>query len=142
MVVGLDASEEAANALDVALEEVGRRDEAVLVAVRACPMPVFYGVDPALVPRLRDAYMDEARTELDAALQEVPADVEVEPVVVAGGPASVLIEQSRTADLVVVGSRGRGGFSSLLLGSTSAQVVTHAHCPVVVVPHTGRVSSP
>jgi nucleotide-binding universal stress UspA family protein len=58
--------------------------------------------------------------------------VTVEPVAVEGSPAEALIDASRNADLVVVGSRGHGGFTSLLLGSVSHQVAQHASCPVVI----------
>ena len=62
-------------------------------------------------------------------------DIEVEERVVCGGASAVLIDQGATADMLVVGSRGLGGFKGLLLGSVSHQVVTHAPCPTVIVPH-------
>jgi nucleotide-binding universal stress UspA family protein len=59
-------------------------------------------------------------------------DVEVERRVVEGAPGAVLVAESRDADLLVVGSRGHGGFAQLLLGSVSQQCAHHAECPVVI----------
>ncbi|MGA1075576.1 MAG: universal stress protein [Ilumatobacteraceae bacterium] len=67
------------------------------------------------------------------AVGPVPEGVSVSAEPVRGTPGFALIEASRDADLIVVGSRGRGGFSGLLLGSTSAEVAAHAHCPVAVI---------
>lgn len=62
-----------------------------------------------------------------------PAHLEVTGEAVRGTPGFALIEASRDADLIVVGSRGRGGFKGLLLGSTSAEVASHSHAPVAVI---------
>ena len=59
--------------------------------------------------------------------------MDVRTLVEEGNPAKVLIERSKEADLVVVGSRGHGGFAGMLLGSVSQHLVAHAECPVVVV---------
>lgn len=60
--------------------------------------------------------------------------VTITKTVVAGHAAQVLLDQAHQADLLVVGSRGHGGFVGLLLGSVGQHLVTHAHCPTVVVP--------
>jgi nucleotide-binding universal stress UspA family protein len=72
------------------------------------------------------------REAVERASSDQP-DVTVEAVVVEGSPASVLVKMSSDADLLVIGTRGLGGFSGLLLGSVSQQCVHHAHCPVTVV---------
>ena len=62
-----------------------------------------------------------------------PNGAEVVPIVAAGTGAFAMIEASRAADLVVIGTRGRSGFVELLAGSTTLEVLAHAHCPVAVV---------
>ena len=62
----------------------------------------------------------------------------IERRVVEGAPATVLVDESRQADLLVVGSRGHGGFAGLLLGSVSQQCAHHAACPVVIVHATAK----
>jgi nucleotide-binding universal stress UspA family protein len=77
-----------------------------------------------------------AEAALDATIEEAIPDVgevEIERRVIEGAPAGVLVEQSRGAELLVVGSRGLGGFRGLLLGSVSQQCAHHATCPVVIV---------
>jgi nucleotide-binding universal stress UspA family protein len=75
--------------------------------------------------------LDHDVAEVTGAGDEVP---EIESRLVQGGASGVIIDAASGADLVVVGSRGRGGFAGLLLGSVSQQVVHHAPCPVVVIP--------
>ena len=83
-----------------------------------------------------DDLVQMAESALDATLQEVAPDTDgvlVERRVVEGPAATVLVDESRQADLLVVGSRGYGGFAGLLLGSVSQQCAHHAACPVVIV---------
>jgi len=77
-----------------------------------------------------------AQAEIDhvlAAAGPPPDGVELVSEPVRGTPSFAMIEESRDADLVILGSRGHGGFSELLLGSTTAEVSAHSHCPVAVV---------
>jgi nucleotide-binding universal stress UspA family protein len=141
IVVGVDHSAGAKAALRFALEEARLR-RATLRPVHAWELGYvgLAGLGAAYTARalgpdlseLRDA----AETTLDATLVEaIPdaGDVEIERRVVEGAPAAVLVTESRTADLLVVGSRGHGGFAQLLLGSVSQQCAHHAECPVVIV---------
>ena len=139
IVVGVDGSDRARDALRFALEEARLRG-AVVRVVAAWHVPVaayggtFVPPDPALVDQLGpDALRAVERALEDAG--DLAADVSVETVVREGAPARVLLEEADEADLLVLGSRGLGGFRGLLLGSVSQQCAHHAPCPVVIVPH-------
>ncbi len=137
VVVGVDGSPASAMALAWAAryaKAVGATLRAVLAwhyPAAAGPAPI--GVAPASVTadveRTRHEELDKA---IAATLGDSPA-IEVERKVAYGHPSQVLIEASRDADLLVVGSRGHGGFTGMLLGSVSTHCVTHAACPVTVV---------
>jgi nucleotide-binding universal stress UspA family protein len=86
--------------------------------------------------------LDGLRQAADAALEAIVAEaipvtgnVDVVRWVAEGAAGSVLVDESRDAELLVVGSRGRGGFAGLMLGSVSQQCAYHARCPVVIIPH-------
>lgn len=136
IVVGIDGSPHSRQTVSFAVEEARRRGGATIEAVYAYAPPVYWSAPEfgVLIPRPESDVVEDAEGLLDRELVDVPDDVHVERVVVEGPAARALLETARGADLLVVGSRGRGGFMGLLLGSTSHQVVTHATCPVVVVP--------
>ena len=139
IVVGVDQSEGAKAALRFALEEAKLR-QATLRVVHAWQYGYIgatglEGSYPALGGDIKELH-DVAETALDETLRaEIPAtdSVEIKRRVVEGRPAAVLIDESKGADLLVVGSRGHGGFTGLLLGSVSQQCAQHAACPVVIV---------
>lgn len=132
IVVGIDTSECSYDALTWSLHEAARR-HTNLVAVMAWswldqpgPFDVDYGADD--VQTAAEAFVAKAQAEVDGA-DEI--ELEVRPV--NDLPARALIEASADAGLLVVGSRGLGGFRGLQLGSVSNQVAHHAHCPLVIV---------
>jgi nucleotide-binding universal stress UspA family protein len=139
IVVGVDHSAGAKAALRFALEEARLR-QATLRVVHAWQLGYtgatgLEGWLPAAGGELED-FRQGAAAALDETLREVVADadsVTIERRVDHGAPAAVLVEESRAADLLVVGSRGHGGFAQLLLGSVSQQCAQHAFCPVVIV---------
>lgn len=138
IVVGVDGSPTSMEALVWAARQAARcHAELRIVSAWAPPDiglesyeygPTGTEVDTKAIARVRR--LVEAAAE--RARRLLPAD-RVDSSVGVGGPAEVLIEQSRDADLLVVGSRGLGGFRGLLLGSVSQQCAGHAACPVVVV---------
>lgn len=133
IVVGVDGSEEALHALDWAVDE-GRRRGATVEVVHAWTTP---HVDPYLPVALdTETFREGAQRALDAAVAGIEDDAlgpTIEPKLVYGSPAHVLLEAAQGADLLVVGSHGMGGFVGMLLGSVSHHVLHHATCPVVVV---------
>ncbi|MFL6294779.1 MAG: universal stress protein [Actinomycetes bacterium] len=162
IVVGVDGSPNARRALAWAAAEARLR-QAVLQVVHAyhaknLAAPVYFGSQhtrdatvgaaggpqPELTASVqrREAFEEAIRSQADELLEallgelgETVRGVEVQQTVVEDRhPAEALLQVSVDADLLVVGSRGRGGFSELLLGSVSHAAVLHAVCPVVVVP--------
>ncbi|MFQ1002424.1 universal stress protein [Modestobacter sp. SSW1-42] len=143
VVVGVDGSPGGRAALVWALTEAARR-EAPLQVVSAFPVD-FYWTDPYLLDRRRiDQLEADTRMRARALVDEVRADpavtavpgtgaVPVEVTVVPGPPAEHLVRLAQDAALLVVGSRGRGGVRSAVLGSVALHCSTHAVCPVVVV---------
>lgn len=90
--------------------------------------------DPELVRREVRDFVDEVASETGEAPPEITISV------LTGDAAEELIRASQDADMLVVGSRGSGGFSALLLGSVSSQVTHHASCPVTVIPGSREAS--
>lgn len=131
IVVGVDGSANGSRALRWALSEARLRGS-VVAALYAWNFP--FVAAPYSIPA-DPGFEEDARLALDRVIAAEDTDgVVVEPILACGSAASSLIEAAKDADLLVVGSRGRGGFAGLLLGSVSQQVVHHATCPVVVVP--------
>ncbi|PRY55969.1 universal stress protein [Glycomyces artemisiae] len=133
VVVGVDGSPVSMEALAWALRYAEKTGAAV-AAVYGWQPPVVYGTAVEAVPG--ESFTETAERALnesvDAAL-DGREDLVVERTAALGHPAKVLIEQSKTAGLLVVGSRGQGGIKGTLLGSVSLHCVTNADCPVVVI---------
>lgn len=129
IVVGVDGSPGGRRALEWALDEARRRD-AVLEVVHAWTYPP---TEFTVAPEEFAVAAAEVITEAVEEAADIDPSVAVKSEVRQQPAAPALVELSKGADLLVVGSRGRGGFAGLLLGSVSQQCVNHAHCPVVVV---------
>jgi nucleotide-binding universal stress UspA family protein len=137
IVAGVDGSDSSIGALRWAIRQAGLTGAAV-DAVAAWHYPVAtggYGWAPMSIEQGYDFKEIAEKTLADAISNTLDpgSDVRVRTQVVEGNPAQVLLEASAGADLLVVGSRGHGGFAEALLGSVSQHCVHHATCPVVVI---------
>jgi nucleotide-binding universal stress UspA family protein len=139
ITVGVDGSGHSQRALEWAVKEAGIRHAPLTVlAVHQVASnhwtgnPVTYPADQPETEKIRQAAQEATQKAVDQFGEPGPAAVTVRAV--SGLPAQELIQASANSDLLVVGSRGGGGFSRLMLGSVSSQVVNHAACPVVVIP--------
>jgi len=135
VAVGVDGSEQARVAVLEAAEQAVRMGAKLRVI---CAVPQYSG-SLAWVPAPldRDALFADIKVQLDAGvawLQSHFPRLTIETELRDGAPVDVLVETSRTVELVVLGTRGRGGFAGMLLGSTSDGVLHHAKGPVMVVP--------
>lgn len=141
-MVGVDGSEHARRALDWAAEEARLRGWK-LVAVHAYAVPPLYlAPDPVLAtppplpdPELSGRLEESAGKLLAEEIERLDADdLTIERLVSAGSAADALLQAAKEGDILVVGSRGLGGFRGLMLGSVGQQVAHHAPCPVVILP--------
>ncbi|MEH1012966.1 universal stress protein [Micromonospora sp. CPCC 206060] len=138
ILVGYDGSDDARTALGWALDEAGRTNRPVRLAYAFEWLTVASWVGPGIAP---GTWPDElARRQVEELVRDAVAGagsthpgITVHGEVFDGPPALVLTERSASAALLVLGSRGHGGFAGLLAGSTAVSVTGHAHCPVVVV---------
>jgi nucleotide-binding universal stress UspA family protein len=135
IAVGVDGSDCSREALAWAVDEARVRD---------CPLTVVHAwYHPAMTagfelagyadPAALEAQARRVVDELVAPWRDRYSDLPIHLTVVDAPPLKALVDASRKVDLLVVGSRGRGGFAELMLGSTSHAVAHHAACPVVIV---------
>ncbi|WP_247826158.1 universal stress protein [Arthrobacter antioxidans] len=134
IVVGVDGSQQSVEALRYA-QRLAPAFDATILAVAAWDYPAEY---PGYVPLGTSEFADAAKIHLEHAVTKayggnVPNGLET--TVVFAHPGKALVQASRDAALLIVGRRGHGTFRGLLLGSVSASCVSHAHCPVLVIPH-------
>lgn len=132
IVVGVDGSEHAQTALQRAVWEADRWN-AKLSVVACVNTAAATWVPPEA---FQEGFLDEVADSVRAQLDEVDEgrDIDVHIHAMEGNPAQVLSEFSKKVDLLIIGTRGRGGFAGLLLGSTSQNVLSQSVCPTLVVP--------
>jgi nucleotide-binding universal stress UspA family protein len=137
IVVGVDGSEGSRAALTFAAHEAAAHGARLRVV---CAWEISYGayaggfIPPADMSSEIARHAEEVAREAAEHAMELEPGIYTEHQAIQGYPAQVLVSESREATLVVVGSRGHGGFASMLLGSVSHEVAQHASCAVAIVP--------
>jgi nucleotide-binding universal stress UspA family protein len=138
IIVGVDGSGYSQRALEWAVKEAAvHHAPLTVVSVHQAVAgffgtPVNYPGDEAQMERARQAVQAETEKVLAESGEARPESVTVR--VVNGFPAEELVKAGEGADMIVLSSRGAGGFSRLLMGSVAFQVAQHSHCPVLIVP--------
>jgi len=138
IVVGFDGSAHSERSIEWAMKEAALRHAPVTV-LAVHPVAVSAWTRAPITFPADESEVDKARTAAQESVDKLASQLGGERAAVtvralSGVPAEELIKAGADADLLVVGSRGSGGFGRLLLGSVSSQVTHHAPCPVVVVP--------
>ena len=136
IAVGVDWTDNSRAALSWAIDEARARGAAV-DAILVWHQPVYGGIYGVPLPPAGPEVEESYRTQLATLVEQVDSDGLGSPVgqlLRQGSASRELLAEAEHADLLVVGSRGHGGFLGLLLGSVSHQVAVHAPCPVVIVP--------
>jgi nucleotide-binding universal stress UspA family protein len=142
IIVGVDGSGHSRRALEWAMHEAALRHLPLrIITVHPAIVGYYGGVvtspqDLELTEQARAAVQAEADKVLAGLDGPHPESVTVNSV--HGFPVEELVNASKDADIIVLGSRGVGGFTRMLLGSTVGQVVQHAHCPVLIIPPEDR----
>lgn len=138
LVVGTDGSEHARHALRWAIKEAQLRNAHLSVVLAWTPPGAMSSLGPVTAPVDLSDWEQSAKVALEADVADAVtttgiAEPDLDTEVVQGYPAHALLDRATDADLLVVGSRGRGGFRGLVLGSVSQQCATHSDVPVAVV---------
>lgn len=135
VVVGVDGSACSREALRFALEESRLRDARLqIVTAWTVPATAYAGMFiPGIDPTLFEQDAAAESTKAVEGARKLAPDVQIDATTPNGSAAAALVSAAGDADLLVVGSRGHGGFTGLLLGSVSQQLAEHAPCPVAII---------
>lgn len=142
IVVGMDGSTSAQRAAQWAAKEATVRGRGLTLAYAVIPVVSGGAFGVGMPPRLD--LIDDMRTSATAELTRLAADLDCPDVLVhveVGTASGLLLMASDTAEMIVLGSRGHGGFTGLLLGSVGTQVASHANCPVVILRDSSRTDA-